>query len=123
MPDHVSGGSPGLLYGRPEARGSLFVSAPWGAVIDHEPEPTSSTTMHAHSYATPERTQAPAQMLRGVAGACAPLAGGVGRSRELPGFSGRVWGSIDFVGGTTAPRKWSGGLDRDFGSSVGGGPV
>lgn len=58
--------------------------------------------MHAHIHATPERTQAPAQMLRGVAGPCAPLGGEVAASSR---------------------KTWFSGWDKDFGSFVGGGPV
>jgi hypothetical protein len=89
----------------------------------HERTTSETLTMHAHDYPTPERTQAPAQMLRGVANACARLAGGTARSRVLRGSSRRSSGSASFACGTIPSRKWNGGLDRDFGSFVGGRPV
>ncbi|HEX6042161.1 hypothetical protein [Longimicrobium sp.] len=79
--------------------------------------------MHVHANATPERTQAPAQMLRGVAGSCAPLAGSVAPSRVLRRRSHRGLGSTTRVNESGSSRKWIRGLDRDFGNSVGGKPV
>ena len=79
--------------------------------------------MHAHVFPTQERTLAPSQNLRGVAGTCAPVAG-----FAAPSFALR--GSL-----CPAPRRsdtwypWPGmaivGSDSkvDFGSLVGGGPV
>lgn len=80
--------------------------------------------MQAHAHATRERMQAPAQMLRGVTGPCAcPVDGGM-PSRVLRGSIRREAGRDDLVGGTIPPRtSWGSGSDRDFGSSVGGGPV
>jgi hypothetical protein len=73
--------------------------------------------MHAHAFATQERTQAPPQMLRGVAGGCAPLA--------ARGLRDSSFGEVGRVEKTAYPStaSWIGGSDRDFGSSAGGGLV
>jgi hypothetical protein len=80
--------------------------------------------MHAHTFATQERTLAPSQILRGVAGSCATAKGA-----KAPSFTRR---------GSLCPASWGGedkryprpGMDRsgpdstvDFGSLVEGGPV
>lgn len=79
--------------------------------------------MHAHFLATPERTLAPSQMLRGVAGACVAVAGtpapSITRSRSLRSASRRLdsW--------YPCPGTGADGVDSevDFGNLVGGGPV
>jgi hypothetical protein len=80
--------------------------------------------MHAHTFATQERTLAPSQILRGVAGSCATVKG-----TKAPSFTQRE---------SLCPAPWRGedkrysrpGMDRsdldskvDFGSLVEGGPV
>ena len=75
--------------------------------------------MHAHTFATQERTPAPSQNLRGVAGSSAPVAG-----FAAPSFVLR--GSL-----CPAPRRsgapaldWRiGSGSKGFGNLAGGGPV
>jgi hypothetical protein len=79
--------------------------------------------MHAHSFATQKRTPAPSQILRGVAGSCAPVAGvetsSIKRSSSVRPAPRRLdswypWPGMGFSG-----------LDKDvdWGNLVGGGPV
>lgn len=73
--------------------------------------------MQAHAFATQERTHAPPQMLRGVAGCCVPVAARGLRDTSL-GKAGRVEKTA-----YPSTASWIGGTDGDFGSSAGGGPV
>lgn len=79
--------------------------------------------MHAHSFATPERTLAPSQMLRGVAGACAVAAGNEAPSFTLPDSARPAPRRLDSW--YPCPGMGISGLDWDvdFGNLVGGGPV
>lgn len=80
--------------------------------------------MHAHTFATPERMQAPSQMLRGVAGTCAPVAGVAAEPFVLGGSicPAPRQARVD-VAHPSMATAWFSGSDRDFGSSAGGGPV
>jgi hypothetical protein len=79
--------------------------------------------MHAHSFVTQERTQAPSQSMRGVAGSCAPVEGVTasctlrGRSCPAPrrGVDARYPWPGEAIGGLDG--------DVDFGRLVEGGPV
>ncbi|HST57905.1 MAG TPA: hypothetical protein VLK84_04385 [Longimicrobium sp.] len=79
--------------------------------------------MHAHSFATQERTLAPSQILRGVAVSCAPVAGtkasSITRSSSVRPAKRRLdsW--------YPCPGMGFSGLDKDvdWGNLVGGGPV
>lgn len=79
--------------------------------------------MHAHTFATQERTPAPSQNLRGVAGSCAPVAGFAAPSFVLRGSLCPASRRSDMW------YPWPGmaisGSDSevDFGRLVGGGPV
>lgn len=75
--------------------------------------------MHAHSFATQERTQASPQMLRGVAGSCVPVPG---VPAATPVLGGGIRGGRAEAANPSA-KTWFSGSDGDFGSSVGEGPV
>ncbi len=85
--------------------------------------------MHAHPFATQERTLAPSQMLRGVAGSCAAVPG----VQAKPGVKAKSITRSSSVGPDSrrldtwypCPGMGSGRLDKevDFGNLVGGGPV
>lgn len=81
--------------------------------------------MHAHTFATQERTLAPSQMLRGVATTYALVEGTSAPSFALcsPCPAPRRGGRKDIVDSYFSARsgglKWS----KDFGDLVGGGPV
>jgi hypothetical protein len=79
--------------------------------------------MHAHTFATQERTMPPSQNLRGVAGSCAAVKGFTAPSFTLSGSLCPAPKRSDArYPWPSAPK---GGLDRkvDFGSLVEGGPV
>ncbi|HEX6910992.1 MAG TPA: hypothetical protein VF142_11375 [Longimicrobium sp.] len=76
--------------------------------------------MHAHLFAIQERMQAPSQILRGVAGSCAPMA-------DVAAVFAGLRGSCpaprqDACVGASSPSTtaWKRGWDDDFGSSAGG---
>jgi hypothetical protein len=79
--------------------------------------------MHAHTFATQERTPAPSQILRGVAGSCAPVAGRKASSLTRSSTVRPAPRRLDSW--VPCPGMGFGSLDKevDFGNLVGGGPV
>jgi hypothetical protein len=78
--------------------------------------------MHAQTFATRKRTQAPSQQMRGVAVLCAAAT----RRKPSSILAGSVYPAPRRSRRVEATYPCSGtwcGLDRDFGNPVGGGPA